>query len=106
MRLKEYRLKKGLTQEEVAIHLSIPKKTYQNYEREVREPDSVVLSSLADLYGISLDELVGRDAGSPIVNDLGQDSEEIVNLLASMDEHGKKALLAIARTLASVFPKD
>lgn len=50
MMLKEYRLKNGLTQEQVADYLGIPKKTYQNYEREVRDADSDVLCALADCY--------------------------------------------------------
>lgn len=34
MELKLYRRMNGLTQEQVADYLGIPKKTYQNYERE------------------------------------------------------------------------
>lgn len=60
MNLKYFRNLKRMTQEEVAAHLGIPTKTYQNYEREVREADSSTLCALADLYEVTLDALIGR----------------------------------------------
>lgn len=60
MNLKHFRNLKRMTQEEVAAYLGIPTKTYQNYEREVREADSVTLCALADLYDVTLDALIGR----------------------------------------------
>ena len=64
MKLAEYRRANGLTQEEVALILGIPKRTYQNYEYEYREAGNNVLCSLADHYGVTLDDLVGHEPAS------------------------------------------
>lgn len=60
MKLKEIRKTRKLTQQQVADLLGINLKRYQNYEREVREPDIDILCQLADFYAVSLDELFGR----------------------------------------------
>ena len=58
MRLKELRLKKGVTQNEVAIAVGCAKSTYPKYEREVREPDIAALCRLADYFEVTIDYLV------------------------------------------------
>ena len=102
MMLKEYRLKNGLTQEQVADYLGIPKKTYQNYEREVRDADSDVLCALADCYGITLDQLVGRDGGG---SDLAANIKQLESLYVSMSNDGRDALMIVASGLAERFPE-
>lgn len=108
MELKRYRKARGLTQEEAAAAIGIPTKTYQNYEREVREADSEVLCALADLYDVSLDELVGRTA--PVAEPeqwgelLDRNEKSLIDLYRSMGTEGRRALVAIAEALAGVFP--
>lgn len=58
MSLKGMRKRNHLTQEEVAAHLNIPKKTYANYEREVRKPPVSLLKRLSDMYDVTIDELI------------------------------------------------
>lgn len=108
MKLKEFRLGKGLTQEEVATRLGIPKKTYQNYEREVREADSEVLCALADLYETTLDELVGRsNAPSAKAREMWVREEiaELTACYADMSEKAREILLTLANELAEQFPR-
>lgn len=102
MKLREYRLRKGKTQEDVAIHLGIPKKTYQNYEREQREPNSDILCALADYYDITLDDLVGRTT-TYTEKDY---EDELLGCYQSMTDSGRIALLAIAHDLEAIFPRD
>ena len=63
-RLKACRKEKGLTQIQVAVYCDITEKAYQNYELMTREPKLEILIRIADLYGVSLDYLVGRENGS------------------------------------------
>ena len=58
MRLKELRLKKGVTQNEVAIAVGCAKSTYPKYEREEREPDITTLCRLADYFEVTVDCLI------------------------------------------------
>ncbi|MBQ3592896.1 MAG: helix-turn-helix transcriptional regulator [Clostridia bacterium] len=59
-RLKQCRIEKGLTQNQVAIYCDITEKTYQNYELMTREPKIEILIKIADVFNVSLDYLVGR----------------------------------------------
>ena len=47
-------------QQDVADALGVSRSTYANYEAGRRAPDINLLMSLADIYGISLDELTGH----------------------------------------------
>ena len=59
-RLKACREKKGYTQAQVAIYCDITEKAYQNYELMTREPKVEILIRIADLFGVTIDYLVGR----------------------------------------------
>lgn len=61
-RLKAARASKGLSQIEVRNLTSINNKTLSGYENSVSEPDYATLVSLANLYNVSLDYLLGRVA--------------------------------------------
>ena len=60
-RLKELRLKKGLTQKDIADLVHVNRVTYTNWEKGKREPSFENLIKLADLLEVSLDWLFGRE---------------------------------------------
>ena len=68
----------------------------------MREADSDVLCALADLYGISLDELVGRVEAQSSTEDPEQ---ELIGLFRKMNKDGREALMVVARGLAEKFAK-
>lgn len=49
-------------QQDVANALGVSRSTYANYESGRRAPDIDILIHLADIYGITLDELTGHNA--------------------------------------------
>lgn len=51
----------GILQKDLAEKLGINLHTYQRFEYGQQEPRMSILIALADLYDISLDELVCRD---------------------------------------------
>ncbi|MCD7738107.1 MAG: helix-turn-helix domain-containing protein [Lachnospiraceae bacterium] len=59
--LRKLRLERGLQQKAVAASLHISPSTYSNYENGIFLPDLETLLLLADLFGVSLDVLAGRD---------------------------------------------
>lgn len=59
-RLRLLRAEKKLSRKAVAEHLNVVERTYQRYEDDEREPIASVLVQLADLYGVTIDYLVGR----------------------------------------------
>ncbi len=60
-RLKELRLKKGLTQTELGEKVGVKQNTFTNWENGKREPNFENLIKLADLLEVSLDWLFGRE---------------------------------------------
>ena len=56
--LLKLRLENNLSQQAVADEIGIALRTYQYYERGQREPMLTTLIALADIYDLSLDELV------------------------------------------------
>lgn len=57
-RLVDYRKKAGLSQEELADKLGISRQAVSKWERVEASPDTDNLIALANLYGITLDELI------------------------------------------------
>ena len=60
--LKTMRVERGITQENLAKKLNISLKTISHWETGYTEPSITQLIAIADIYSVSLDELVGRDA--------------------------------------------
>lgn len=56
--LKEIRRKKKLTMEQVANALGVTKQTIYNYENGYRTPSVEHLSRIADVYGITIKQLI------------------------------------------------
>ena len=59
-RLSELRKKNGYTQKQLADALNLSQQIVSNIERNTTAPDVEFLHGAADLYKISLDELIGR----------------------------------------------
>ena len=60
-RLKDARIKAGLTQEQVAEKVMVSRQTISNWENGKSLPDIMSIMNLSDLYQISLDELLKGD---------------------------------------------
>lgn len=57
--IKEYRLKKGYTQEQLAYELGVSSQTISRWENGTTYPDIVMLPVIAQLFDISIDLLMG-----------------------------------------------
>ena len=60
-RLAEIRKSKDLKQTKLAEILNVSQQVISNIERGITTPDIELLKKIADIYHISLDQLVGRD---------------------------------------------
>lgn len=61
MQLKETRIYRGYTQQEVANKLNLSVQAYSHYETGRRKPDYKTLKKLADFFNVSIDYLLGRE---------------------------------------------
>lgn len=60
-KLKNARIKTGLTQEKAAEEIDVSRQTISNWENEKSYPDIISVIALSDLYSVSLDELLKGD---------------------------------------------
>lgn len=59
--IRFFRKANNLTQEELSKQLGGSKNLVSNYENGISTPDIYTLVKLADMFDITLDELVGRE---------------------------------------------
>ena len=102
-RLKECREIRGLSQKEVAATLKVSAPSVSNWESEKTRPTHDNLEKLADLYGVSVDYLLGRDAPAevqkekPVPKDeLSDDERELLRLFRQLNAEAQARLLDTA----------
>lgn len=60
MNIKKIRVQKGFTQSEVASALGVSSVVYSRYETGKRQPSIDTLIQMADIFGVTVDYLLGR----------------------------------------------
>lgn len=88
-RFRLLREEKGLLQREVAEKLGLTRVAVTNYEQDNRVPDPETLKKIADLFGVSVDYLLGRtdDPAPPATPTVAKDPDE-AELDRVLQEHG------------------
>lgn len=81
-RLRRFRKANNLTQTEVATLLNISDVGYGDYERGKSTPDIYSIIKLANLYGVSIDVLLGVNQNECISK---SDIEIIENAISSLE---------------------
>ena len=94
--LKELRKANNKTQEEIARLLNVTQVTYSRYELEQSEPTIETLIKLADIYGVSLDYLVGRKFQND-VGYLNENEKAILKIMKQLNEYNQDKLVAEAQ---------
>lgn len=91
MNIKDIRLRKGLTQADVAAALGVSSVVYSRYETGKRQPSIDMLIQMADIFGVTVDFLLGRQD----IEDSTLSDYELQLLIASRkaDERAKQDAL-------------
>ena len=66
--IKQLRKAKGLSQEELAIKLNVVRQTVSKWENGLSVPDSSMLISLADEFGVSVSDLLAISEKLEVIN--------------------------------------
>ena len=98
MNIKDIRLRKGLTQADVAAALGVSSVVYSRYETGKRQPSIDMLIQMADIFGVTVDFLLGRQD----IEDSTLSDYEVSLLMASRkaDERAKQDALNMLITHA------
>lgn len=68
-RIRDLRVDRDLTQQQLAEHLNISQATYSRYENGNLDVPSSVLIKLADFYSVSIDYILGQTNNSKRSNE-------------------------------------
>lgn len=83
-KIKELRLNKKFTQEQVAKKIGITRPAYTAYESGKRQPDFDTLQRIAELYEVSTDYILGR-FNAPSAN-INETSSYVRTIAAHIDD--------------------
>lgn len=107
-RLKKLRDEYAWTQKQVSEKLNMNPRTYSSYENNDREPNSEVLISIADLFNVSVDYLLGlkepqkeKSEATAYYNLDDQDKEffdDYLNLSVQGKEYMRQTMVMVKET--------
>ena len=103
--LKYYRSLLGLTQQQVADSLEIQKATYSGYETGRREPDVEKIKALAELFGVSGDDLLGTKFSDKARSNITQDEFRHLKKYRRLPDTGKQAVESMIDTMLAAQPE-
>jgi transcriptional regulator with XRE-family HTH domain len=99
-RLRELRLRRNISQEEVARHIGITRSAYSHYEINNRQPVYETLIKLAAYFDVSLDYMIGGTTSKHKTETSdAQDTREIMQLLRHMDQEQRKTSIRLLNEL-------
>lgn len=80
--LKKAREKAGLTQAQAAIAIGVSDGTYKNYEQGKREPNGDKMVTIANLFNVTTDYLLGREPAPNPFAELNLSEEDEANVVS------------------------
>lgn len=100
-RLKQLRLARGLSQEEVARQIGITRSAYSHYEINNRQPVYETLMKLAAFFDVSLDYIIGGNVASACksVDADPLETRKIWQLLQHMDREQRRRSIRLMNDL-------
>ncbi len=104
-RLRDWRLKRGLTQEELAGKADVPTVSVSHFETGHRFPNAESLRRLADALGVSADYLLGR-VKQPTGDDLHAADPEIALLFRRFQGMSEQAREQVKQLFETVDAMD
>ncbi|MBD5476830.1 MAG: helix-turn-helix transcriptional regulator [Lachnospiraceae bacterium] len=96
-RLAKIRKEKGYKQKDLADKLNVSQQVISNIERNATTPDIDFLMGAADLYCMSLDELIGRYVVPKEENGV---EHMIMGIIEKLDDTGKELSLSLVNQVA------
>ena len=89
-RLKEARIRKGLSQRALSDLIHVSRQAYSLYEKGFRHPGWDTMIALSRILGVSVDYLLGlTDSPVPPVS-LDPREREVIRIYSQLDDRGRK----------------
>lgn len=109
MKLKDLREEAGMTQKQLAEKIGNSQRNISNWESGNSQPDLETVVRLADLFGVTTDELLGRtgycDTGYRGTDQnairYGEETAKLMQLAEKLTHRQKQALIAFLESLTN-----
>ena len=106
-RIAYFRKQKGLTQEALAELCSVSAQAVSKWENDLTAPDISLLPRLAELFGITVDELLGVKKETAVAVDPEHvDFGKLMLRIRILSDDGDKVNINLPFALVEVFLKD
>lgn len=108
--IKRYRKEKGMSQEELAVHLHVVRQTVSKWEKGLSVPDAEVLVRMAELLDVPVSHLLGMEVSKEqtgeLTEELSRVNEELIKKNRQMyleKQAGEKRGLILFLSFVSMF---
>lgn len=101
--LKSLRTSFGMTQNQLADQLNISRSTIGMYEKGAREPDYETLESIADIFNVDIDYLLGRTYKTTMLpGHLSRNAKDssLLDSFHTLNDAGKDKVIDYAKDLS------
>ena len=108
-RLKECRLKLGITKQEAAKRIQISQPAYLRYEAGSRNPSIQLISKMAEVFSTSTDYLIGKSTDSSPNRIIVEQNESpslfsLIEICQALNVDQLARLTAYAKALSDITP--
>ena len=98
--IKQLRLNKNWTQDELAINLHTTRQTISKWENGVSVPDANTLISISELFNVSVSSILGSSIKEDMdLNDISNKLEVLNSILASRENRAKRLWKSISKVI-------
>ena len=66
-KIRELRTKNGMTQSDLAEKLFVTTQAVSRWEKGDVEPSLTTVKSISEIFGVSIDEIMGKEKPEPVV---------------------------------------
>ncbi len=92
LKIKELREEMQMTQKQLAEKISNMQRNVSNWEQGVSEPDLRTVVAIADVFGVTLDELFGRQGSFENVAAPQDEDAALIKCVKRLSKRQKSAL--------------
>lgn len=106
-RLKELRIEKSLTQQELSQIIKCGQSSISNWEKGTREIDAVMAAKFADFFEVSVDYFMKRtNIRKKPAHGLSELDKKILESFKGLSDHDRQRVLAYAEGIRSAREEE
>lgn len=99
----ELRKQKNLTQEQIAERLNISSQAVSKWENDLACPDIMLLKEIAEIFGVTVDELLGNDKPRTEYVPEAKDKSKMILKIRVVSNEGDKVNVNLPVALIELF---